>query len=199
MSIAGPRASAQTAQFVFAPVSGFDSAAPGSSITFSINLVFTSGNGFNDVQGLTYFIQQNGAAPFVFTLTGRNATGSPFSDLTQASPTTPASAAALNPSNDKDLGGVADSPLGDSPSEGYFVANITLQLNNSAVVGNSYTVSSTTAAGETSVINNSDGNTFPIQPGSVTVTVVPEPSSIALLGLASVGLGIVAYRRRSAA
>ena len=185
--------SAQSAQFVFAPVSGFENAAPGSSITFSINLVFTGGGTFTDIQGLTYYLQQNGAAPFVFTLSGRDLGGSPFNDPTTPNPAAAGNGPALNPSNDTDLGATADDPLGDST---YFVANITLSISGTAAA-QSYTIQSTDSGNQFSRAFNSNGDDFAIQPGSLTVTVVPEPSSIALLGFASVGLAVIVYRRRA--
>lgn len=202
--LAAPRASAQSAQFTFSP--GTFSAAPGSTITFSINLSVVTGSALTDVFGLTYFLQQNGAAPFVFSITGRNIGASPFSDVnfTNAQVTstgdtnTPAGADnALNAVNDRDLGGTVQSS--GLASGTYFVADITLTLGASAPVGSSFTVQSATTGGEAAVVNDSNGNTFDIQPGSLTVTVVPEPSSVALLGLASVGLAVAAYRRRAKA
>lgn len=185
--------SAQSAQFVFTPVSGVDNAAPGSSITFSINLVFTGGGSFTDIQGLTYYLQQNGAAPFVFTLTGRDLGASPFDDPTTPNPAAIGNGPALNASNDTDLGATAANPLGDST---YFVANITLSISGTAAA-QSYTIQSTDSGNQFSRIFNSNGDDLAIQAGSLTVTVVPEPSSIALLAFASAGFAIIAYGRRA--
>ena len=189
----GPTSSAQTAQFVFAPVSGFENAAPGSSITFSINLVFTGGGSFTDLQGMTYYLQQNGAAPFVFTLTGRDLGASLFNDPTTPNPAAAGNGAALNPSNDTDLGATALNPLGDG---NYFVANVTVSIGGTAAA-QSYTIQSTDSGNQFSRAFDSNGDDLSIQPGSLTVTVVPEPSSILLLAFASVGLAVIAYCRRA--
>ncbi len=188
-----PTAAGQSAQFVFAPVSGFENAAPGSSITFSINLVFTGGGTFTDVQGLTFYLQQNGAAPFVFTLSGRDLGASPFNDPTTVNPALAANGPALNPTNDTDLGATADGAFGDGT---YFIANMTLSISGTAAA-QSYTIQSTDAGNQFSRVFNSDSDTLAVQPGSLTVTVVPEPGSIALLAFASVGLAVFAYRRRA--
>jgi hypothetical protein len=200
--IAAPRANAQSAQFTFTPISSISNVAPGQSIQFSINLVVMTGGTLNNVQGLTYFLQQNGAGPYVFTITGRDnertadpADDSFFNDEISTNSQIFANNPQLNPSNGRDLGALADNPL---PSGTYFIANITLTLAGNAAPG-SYTIQSVTTGGKTAVVNNSNGDTFPIQPGSLTITVVPEPSTYALLAFGAIGAGIVVYRRRAIA
>ena len=193
--IAAPRANAQSAQFQFTP-SNFSDVTAGSQITFRIDLIFTAGGNFSGVEGLTYFLQQNNPANgYPFTIVGRDTTGSQFSDLLQSNAQVFANGPQLNPSNDRDLGALTESgALGDGT---YFIANITLQVANNAVAG-TYTIQSTTTGGQASVINNSNGDTFPIQPGSFTVA-VPEPSTYALLGVGAIAAGIGMYRRRRTA
>ena len=186
-----PRAEAQTAQFQFTPLGSISNVGPGATIQFSINLVFTAGGNMMNVQGLTYFLQQNGPGPYVFTITGRDneptanpANHSPFNDEISTNSQVFADNPQLNPTNGRDLGALADNPMGSGT---YFIANITLSIPPNAPF-TSYTIQSTTTGGKTSVINNSNGDTFPIQPGSITITHIPEPTSIALLILAGSGL-----------
>ena len=195
VSIAAPRANAQSAQFTFTPTT-FSDVTAGSQITFRIDLIFTAGGNFSGVEGLTYFLQQNNPANgYPFTIVGRDTTGSQFSDLLQSNAQVFANGPQLNPSNDRDLGALTETgPLGDGT---YFIANITLQVANNALAGN-YTIQSTTTGGQTSVINNSNGDTFPIQPGSLTVA-VPEPSTYALLAVGAIAAGVGVYRRRRTA
>jgi hypothetical protein len=196
VSIAAPRANAQSAQFTFTPTS-FSDVTAGSTITFRIDLVFTAGGNFSGgVEGLTYFLQQSSpGSPFPFTIVGRDTSGSQFSDLLQSNSQVFANGPQLNPSNDRDLGALTET--GPLPSDTYFIANITLQVANNALAG-TYTIQSTTTGGQTSVINNSNGDTFPIQPGTLTV-VVPEPSTYALLAVGAIAAGVGMYRRRRTA
>lgn len=191
-----PRAEAQSAQFQFTPLGTLNNNAPGTTIQFSINLIFTAGGSITNVQGLTFFLQQNGAGPYVFTITGRDnepggnpAQASPFNDEISTNAQIFANNPQLNPTNGRDLGALADNPLGSGT---YFIANITLTLAGNTPYPFSYTIQTTTTGPKTSVINDSDGNTFPIQPGSLTITTIPEPTSIALMLLA--GSGLLAHR-----
>ncbi len=201
---------AQSANFIFSPTT-LPSAAPGSTIQFNINLnvmIPPGGNptdpGVQDVEGLTYFLQQTGAGPFVFAIVGRNTSASPFSDSqfpdSAFAPATPDALSGSGPtgSNSKDLGRLALSPMGSSPAGGYFVATITLSIAANAAPG-TYTIQSVNTGGKSAVINDSNGDTFPIQPASITITVVPEPSTYALLAFAAVGAAVVVYRRRATA
>src|ERR1700682_2856027 len=79
-----PRASAQSAQFSYSNFSGVGMTyVAGSSFAFDITLNFTSGGAIANVNGLSYWMNQNtpAGAPFVFAITLRDATGSFFTDL----------------------------------------------------------------------------------------------------------------------
>ena len=201
-SVAVPRANAQvTAQFVFTPTSNTTNVAPGSTITFSINLNvsgLTGGDptaaGLQDLYGVSFYLQQNGPGPYIFAITGRNTSGSPFYDLPQwtDAEVTTSPFNRLDPINDRDLGGLAASPMGDG---NYFVANISLSVGSGSS-GGVFTIQSTPSnSTQPSVITDSHGDTMPVQAGSFTVSVIPEPSTYALLLVGALGAG-VAYRRR---
>jgi hypothetical protein len=195
--LAAPRAQAQTAQFSFTPTS-FADVTRGSTITFTINLVFTGGGSFTTIEGLSYFLRQsNPASGFPFTIVGRDTTGSVFSDLLESNATVFAGGA-LNPNNDDSLGGLLPFGSGSVGSGTYFIANITLSVASNAPA-TTYTISSTVGGLDPSTVSNSNGDEFPIQPGSLTVTVVPEPSTVGLLLLAGSGAAVAAYRRRKSA
>lgn len=202
--LASPSANAQTSQFIFAPVSGL-SVAQGGTFQFTINLNITglSGGdaaqpGVQNVNGVTYFLQQTSAAPFPFSITGRDIGASPFTDLISTQNqvfTSPGNLVDAN-GNERDLGGLSENPMGDG---NYFVATITLTVAANATPGQ-YTISSVPGSGgRGAVINDSNGDTSPIQAGTITITVVPEPSTYALLAIGAIGAGIVVYRRRATA
>src|ERR1035441_5959462 len=77
--------SAQTAVFSYDDhnvVPNAGTYTPGSSFTFSISLAFTPGGNVANLEGLSYwFEQQNPSAPFNFAITLRDVTGSQFTDL----------------------------------------------------------------------------------------------------------------------
>ena len=131
---------------------------------------------------------------FPYSISGRDIGASPFTDLisTQAQVfASPGNNVDAN-GNERDLGGLADNPMGDGT---YFVATITLSIAGNAAPG-SYTFQTVTSGGRQGVFNDSEGDTSPIQPGSITVTVVPEPSTYALLAVGAICAGTVVYRRR---
>jgi len=191
--------SAQTAVFNYNDGVGTPNAGsyhPGDSFTFSINLTYVAGGSVPNLEGLSYWLQQTSPAgsPFNFSVTLRDATGSPFSDLQTPSLTYPQS---LNPSNANDLGGAQ--PVGPGPlgSGTYFVANITVSIDPSAPIFGTYVLSNTFAGGKTSVISDNNGHTFAIPEADYTVTLVPEPSTwVAGAGMTITLLALAWSRRR---
>jgi hypothetical protein len=149
---------------------------PGSSFTFSINLGFTSGGTIANLEGLSYWFQQSNPAlaPFPFSITLRDVTGSPFTDLQTPGLTYPQS---LNPVNANDLG--AAQPVGPAGlvSGTYFVADITVSIPLNAPTTGTFTLSNTTSGPKTSVISDSFGNTFAIPEADYTITMIPEPAT----------------------
>jgi len=182
---------AQTASFAYNDNNGTPNAGtytPGSSFTFSINLTFAPGGTVTNLEGLSYWFQQSTAgAPFNFSITNRDVTGSQFTFLQTPGLTYPQS---LSPQNANDLG--AETPSGTGlGANTYFIANLTISISPTTAPG-VYVIENTTAIPKTSVISDSLGHTANIPQAIYTITVIPEPSS---LGLLVAGLGALAVAR----
>jgi hypothetical protein len=169
-----PGLSAQTANFLFDDGNGPADAGSypaGASFTLAINLSFAPGGRVANLLGLSYwFEQQSPLAPFYFSITNRNATGSQFTDLQTPGLTYPQ---ALTPANANDLGALTKSGTGLGAGN-YFIANLTISINPSAAPG-TYIIENTSNAnaGNNSVITDAAGHTFGIPHTSYTLTVVP--------------------------
>src|ERR1700719_4547057 len=176
---------AQTALFIYDDGSGVPNAGtytPGSSFTFSINLAFTPGGTVQNLDGLSYWFQQSfpSMAPFPFSITLRDVTGSQFTDLQTPGLTYPQN---LNPVNPNDLG--AAIPVNQSAvgAGTYFIADITVSIPLNAPTTGTFTISNTTSGGKTSVISDSFGHTFAIPEADYTITMIPEPATWITPGL----------------
>jgi len=189
--------SAQSVSFSYDDGAGTPDAgtyAPGSSFTFGINMLFTSGGSIANVEGVSYWFQQSVAtAPFNFAITNRDLSASFFS-FPQTSPANLTYPQNMTPANAKDLGGSTEDGSG-VPSGSYFIANVTFSISASAAPG-TYFIENTTTSPKASVIADTNGHTFAIPQAIYTITVVPEPGSIALLGIGSSIAGLVRLRRR---
>ena len=194
---------AQTALFIYNDGSGTPNAGtytPGSTFTFSINLGFVPGGSIVNLDGLSYWFQQSfpTMAPFPFSITLRDTTGSIFTDLQTPGLTYPQN---LNPVNANDLG--AAIPVGTPPgSEAvgagtYLIAAITVSIPVTAPVTGTFIISNTTSGPKTSVISDSMGHTFAIPEADYIITMIPEPATWLTPALGVVALLLTQRRRIS--
>jgi hypothetical protein len=191
-----PAALGQSAVFSFndgngAPNSG--SYNGNTSFTLAISLAFTPGGSISNLAGLSYwFEQQSPGAPFSFSITNRDLSGSLFSDPQNASLAYPQS---MNPQNADDLG----ASLPGTPGVGagnYFIANLTIYINPDAPSGNYFI--GNTINGKASVVSDDQGRTFAI-PRTLYAIRVPEGGNTAgLLGVSVLGLVGLSRRRQRA-
>jgi hypothetical protein len=170
----------------------------GSSFTFSLSLTTTT----ETTIGVSYYITTGLSGSGLFSITGRDVTGSSYSDLATSDSLSTTSLDNLAPSgadnllnttNDRDLGG---SLLTGSNSPGtYFISNITIASSALTNTG-AYTFS----LSNNSIAADDSFNDVSISSNTYTVNVigVPEPSTYAMMGLWSLVLGGAAWRRRLA-
>ena len=172
--------------------------APGATFTFDITLaVANSGTDpvAASVNSISYWFETSALNNGYFTIVSRNLSGSPFTD-----PQATISNEAIVPGgNASDLG--ATTPTGSpvATNNSYFVATITLQIAPTTPAG-TYTISTTNLASnggpKTSTVGDTSFARHNLPATTYTITVVPEPATLSLLGLSGLGsLGLTMLRR----
>ena len=161
--------------------SGYGAGSYGSSYWLQLN---TSLAPFLTITGLVYYppfpIGYNGPFPILFDSTAGSDPG--FSCET----------ADLGAEPNPPFEPAAGAPV---PDGSYHITDITFALAAGAPAG-IYTLRTTTASPRVSVQIGSDSGHAPFPQASFVFNVVPEPSSLALIALTSIGAGVMAYRHR---
>lgn len=204
-ALLGVGAFGQTTQSIQVTTSGTGNTAgsfnPGSAFNLDTSATFT---GFTGV-GLSYWFQVPTAlAPFItitseqyFTWTDPNQTGTntAFSSMTNASPGYLVENRDLGATSTTDPDNNNAFLQAQAPGT-YLVSTLTLTLSASAPAG-TYTLLSSTLGGKASAIGDSNFGSHSIPAAAYNITVVPEPSTLALAGLGLSGLLCFALRRRA--
>jgi len=168
--------------------SGPSTWVPGTSVTLAVQDTFSIGGSY----GFSFWLQVNTPlAPFL-TITGI-VYYPPFGG------TNPPFPIVFNTGGDPGFTGEAPGLGGGAqgliPDGSYHAMDITFALAAGAPVG-SYTLRTTTASPRGSIQVTSDFGDFPLPQASFVFTVVPEPSTLALIALTGMATAVMTYRRR---
>jgi PEP-CTERM motif len=171
--------------------SGYGAGSYGSSYWLQVN---TSLAPFLTITGLVYYppfpIGYNGSFPIRFDSTSGSDPGFTCETVDLgAEPNPPDGSYRIT---DRTFGPDAGAPV---PDGSYHITDITFGLAAGAPAG-TYTLRTTTTSPRVSVQITSDSGDAAFPQASFVFTVVPEPSTLALIALTGIGAGVMAYRRR---
>ena len=172
--------------------------SPGDTISFDIFVTYA---GYNSTGNSFWFEINNALAPGL-TITGFTY-GTTFPDPTQPNPTTVPfnTATGASPGSmteTRDFGAtINDFTMVPGPGT-YLLGHITLTIGPSAALG-SFVLASTVTSPHQSEVSSFDGTNFAdnnLPAAQYMITIVPEPTTLALIGLTAVGGAFIAHRRR---
>lgn len=186
---------------------GFNSITTGSTSSFTLD-VASSWTGYSST-GLSYWLQLPSTVASGFSLTGVTY-GTTFPDGNQTGPSTVLfndavaadGAASGFTIETRDLGSTTN--FGDPSVAAGTYADTSMTVNLSGVAPGTYTLESTFGGSRPSEQTedlgggNTAAHNFPVS--TFTITVVPEPGTLSLLGLGglgSLGLTVIRARRRN--